>query len=125
MDSFAHWDLLCRAPGCRKGGLGSDGERREHELKDCLYCNDCDRIFVDYNGVKMHLNSRSHRGANMVCPFCKAAFTSATGLCHHLERGSCPKAPQLDRDAIFRIVRERDPFGMLSKNLIGWDGSKT
>ncbi len=43
----------------------------------------------------------------------------------HLEAGSCPSVPALDRDTIYRMVRERDPGGIISKNLIGWMGSST
>lgn len=43
-------------------------------------------------------------------------------MVHHLERGSCPGAPQLNRDQIYKLVRSRDPNGIISKKLIGWTG---
>lgn len=43
-------------------------------------------------------------------------------MVHHLERGSCPGAPQLNRDQIYKLVRSRDPSGIISKKLIGWVG---
>lgn len=59
----------------------------------------------------------------MDCPFCKRAFVSATGLSHHLESGSCPQAPFLNREMVYKLVRSKDPGGVVAKNLIGWDGS--
>lgn len=47
---------------------------------------------------------------------------TATGIIHHLERGSCPNAP-LNREKLWRIVRERDPHGVISKHLLEWEGS--
>lgn len=60
---------------------------------------------------------------SMCCPFCDAPFTSATGVAHHLERAACPKAPTMNRDALYEYVRARDPSGSITKNLIGWYGS--
>ncbi|CAI4211291.1 unnamed protein product [Parascedosporium putredinis] len=71
----------------------------------------------------MHLNSRVHKGDQIGCPFCEKGFTAATGLTHHLEKGSCPNAPGLSRDKVYEIVRSRDPQGAISKNLLGWYGS--
>lgn len=58
-----------------------------------------------------------------MCPFCKANYVTATGLCHHLENGSCPSTPPLNRDQVYRLVRSKDPCGVISKKLIGWYGS--
>jgi Zinc-finger of C2H2 type len=66
------------------------------------------------------LNSKVHRGTNLPCPFCKVNYTSASGLTHHLETGSCPRAPNLNREAILRMVRERDPHGVITNKQIGW-----
>jgi hypothetical protein len=68
-----------------------------------------------------HLTSKIHRGANLACPFCKIKYTSATGLFHHLESGSCSNAPNLNREAIHRLVRERDPHGVITNKQITWD----
>jgi hypothetical protein len=57
----------------------------------------------------------------MKCFFCNASFTTATGVVHHLESGSCPNAP-LDRQQLYRAVRARDPQGVISKNLLECDG---
>ncbi|KAF3769355.1 hypothetical protein M406DRAFT_287495 [Cryphonectria parasitica EP155] len=96
---------------------------KSHEIDDHLYCADCDRHFNNDNNIRMHLRSRIHQGTDIVCPFCKTRFTTATGLCHHLERGACPNAPDLDRDTIYMTVRRLDPDGVISKKLIGWHGS--
>ncbi|KAL4862887.1 hypothetical protein BDV12DRAFT_178208 [Aspergillus spectabilis] len=84
------------------------------------YCKSCDRHFQNENNLRMHLTSKIHRGRQMLCPFCKAAYTTASGLVHHLERGSCPKAPNLNRETIHRMIRERDPHGLVTNKQIGW-----
>lgn len=61
-----------------------------------------------------------HRGKNICCPFCQVSYTTAGGLSHHLERGACPRAPRLNRESIFRLVRQRDPSGIISNKQIGW-----
>lgn len=59
----------------------------------------------------------------MTCPFCHHTFATATGVTHHLEQGSCPKARNVNRDELYRFVRAKDPEGRISKKLIGWHGS--
>ncbi|KAI2613858.1 uncharacterized protein GGS25DRAFT_21250 [Hypoxylon fragiforme] len=100
-------------------------ERRDHEAFDHHYCGDCDRLFQSYNCVKMHLNSRIHRGSDgILCPFCKTGYATATGLAHHLEGGHCSRAPFLNRDEVYKVVRAKDPSGLISKKLLGWHGSE-
>lgn len=59
----------------------------------------------------------------MDCPFCRRCFVTATGLATHLESGRCRNAPFLSRDAVYGIVRIKDPQGFISKRLLGWRGS--
>lgn len=66
------------------------------------------------------MNSRVHRGARIGCPFCKRKFVTASGLSHHLETGSCKDAPVLNRNTIHRMVRERDPNGVITMKQIEW-----
>ncbi|KIV98690.1 hypothetical protein, variant [Verruconis gallopava] len=68
----------------------------------------------------MHLNSEIHRGTKVPCPFCKENYTTASGLTHHLETGSCTHAPKLNRDSILRMIRERDQHGTITKKQIEW-----
>lgn len=58
----------------------------------------------------------------MSCPFCKANFVTASGVVHHLERGACPQAPQLDRETILRMVQRSDPHGLISNKMIEGPG---
>lgn len=46
-----------------------------------------------------------------------------TGVAHHLETGSCVKASKLNRDEVYKFVRRADPSGLITKKLIGWNGS--
>ncbi|KAH7012643.1 uncharacterized protein B0I36DRAFT_256317, partial [Microdochium trichocladiopsis] len=73
--------------------------------------------------TSQHLNSRIHRGTNIACPFCDRSYATATGLIHHIETGSCPQAPNLNRDQIYRIIRSKDSHGVMTKNLLDWHGS--
>ncbi|KAI0482949.1 hypothetical protein GGR56DRAFT_686097 [Xylariaceae sp. FL0804] len=104
----------------------SDEDRRAHEVDDHCYCSPCGRSFQNNNNIKMHLNSAVHRGRSIQCPFCRAPFASATGLGHHLESGACPRAPGFDRDAVHKLVRSKDPGGLVTKKLLkgaGGEGS--
>jgi hypothetical protein len=81
-------------------------------------------MFIQFSSIRIaaddckHLNSSTHRGKNVSCPFCKAALTSASGLSHHLESGSCPGAGNINRETIFRAIRQRDTSGLLTKKLL-------
>lgn len=86
------------------------------------YCAPCRRKFDNSNNLRMHLNSRTHRGANVSCPFCQRAFTSASGVSHHLETGSCPNARCVNRESIFTTLRQRDRNGIITNNLLEWHG---
>ncbi|KAH7041524.1 uncharacterized protein B0I36DRAFT_392583 [Microdochium trichocladiopsis] len=97
----------------------------QHEADEHLYCRPCERYFQSDNSIRMHLNSRVHRGANIDCPFCDRSYTAATGVAHHLEAGSCPRAPNLNRDEIFRMLSRVDQQGAMTKKLLSWHGSTT
>lgn len=58
------------------------------------------------------------------CPFCKVRCGTATGLSHHLERGTCPRIP-LNRHKLYKYIRGRDPAGTLAIKNIEWQGDKT
>ncbi|KAK4166941.1 hypothetical protein QBC43DRAFT_231628 [Cladorrhinum sp. PSN259] len=100
-----------------------EDDRTHHHVHDHHYCEDCQRQFMNLNNIKQHLNSRIHRGQNIICPWCKTGFTTATGMTHHLESGKCPKASFANRDQVYRFIRSKDPHGVISKKLIGWYGS--
>ncbi|KAI0022556.1 hypothetical protein F4780DRAFT_777616 [Xylariomycetidae sp. FL0641] len=121
MYALNHHEYECDFYHCDET-FPDEEELREHEIDDHFYCDDCDRVFQSLNNIKMHLNSRIHRGQDVVCPFCKNGFTSATGLSHHLETGSCKVAPFLDRDTVYKIVRMKDPGGLITKNLLTGSG---
>ncbi|KAI9006189.1 hypothetical protein BC832DRAFT_556331 [Gaertneriomyces semiglobifer] len=80
-----------------------------------FFCMPCNRKFTGQNQLNQHLNSRIHRGATVSCPFCKKAYTTASGLSHHLESSSCPKARQLDRDSIHRMIGQRDTTSLITR----------
>ncbi|KAI1456268.1 hypothetical protein F4805DRAFT_433006 [Annulohypoxylon moriforme] len=122
MNAKNHWRYDCDLGGCASY-FPTEEALRDHEVEDHYYCDPCNRYFTCYNNIKMHLNSRIHRGLNIQCPFCMQHYATATGLSHHMETGSCPIAPCLNRDLVYRIVRAKDPDHLISNKLIEWDGS--
>jgi hypothetical protein len=70
------------------------------------------------------MNSKTHRGTNIPCPFCRTGFVTASGVSHHLESGSCSRAQGLNRDKIHRIIQQLDPNGIVCKKQIGWYGEE-
>ncbi|KAI0008992.1 hypothetical protein F4779DRAFT_628130 [Xylariaceae sp. FL0662B] len=101
----------------------TDHRRIQHEHEDHNYCGECQKTFMNHNNLKMHLNSRAHRGQQIQCPFCGSHYATATGLTHHIERGSCPNARGVNRDTLYKFVRSKDSGGIITKNLVGWPGS--
>lgn len=71
------------------------------------------------------MRSHVHRGNSINCPFCKKGHTTASGVGHHLETGSCPQAPSLNRDTILRLVRERDTQGLITNRQIEWHDAES
>ncbi|PYI34658.1 hypothetical protein BP00DRAFT_364355 [Aspergillus indologenus CBS 114.80] len=84
------------------------------------YCPSCDRRFDNENNLQQHLRSKIHIGQNMLCPFCKKTHTTASGLAHHLETGSCPRASHLNRESIHAVVRRLDNQGTITNKLLEW-----
>lgn len=70
-----------------------------------------------------HKDSRTHRGITVACPFCRDCYVTASGLAHHLETGSCSRAPQLNRESLHRIIRERDPHGIITHKQLTYSSS--
>ncbi|KAI1323036.1 hypothetical protein F5Y16DRAFT_403904 [Xylariaceae sp. FL0255] len=101
----------------------SDAKRTEHEQQTHHWCGECQRQFNNDNNLRMHLNSRIHRNHELPCPFGKKQHNTATGLAYHIESGSCPNAKGISRDTLYKVVRSKDPSGIITNNLIGWHGS--
>ncbi|KAL3429118.1 hypothetical protein BDV09DRAFT_50967 [Aspergillus tetrazonus] len=122
MDSKGHWAPRWPCETCNNTFYTE--EAAEQHMQSLghyrYYCKKCDRRFQNENNLQMHLNSQIHRGRNVQCPFCKVRYTTASGLSHHLETGACPRAPSLNRESIYRLVRERDPHGVITYKQIGW-----
>ncbi|KAG6079707.1 hypothetical protein E4U30_000812 [Claviceps sp. LM220 group G6] len=120
--TYGHWSPNIKCETCSLL-FRSDAEANRHMQQHGHYknyCKPCDRHFENENNLRQHLNSRVHRGQNMQCPFCKTGFTTASGVSHHLETGSCPRAPSLNRETLLRAIRERDPGGLITNKMIGW-----
>lgn len=123
MNKKNHWSYPYDCKVCDLAFRNAD-DRDEHQEDEGhykgRYCVDCDRVFLNENSLHQHLNSRIHRGATVGCPFCGTNFTTASGVSHHLESSSCPRARNLDRISIHRAIRQRDPHGVITERLLEW-----
>ncbi|KAF5594848.1 hypothetical protein FPANT_4758 [Fusarium pseudoanthophilum] len=124
MNLEQHWRL--NAPTCQLCGdkAVTQAEIREHEIESHFHCADCNRQFMNANNLRMHLNSKLHRVSAVKCPFCRATCNTATGLSHHLERGSCPRVP-MDRSKLYRYIKNRDHRSIITNKELAWHGEKT
>ncbi|KAI0880510.1 uncharacterized protein GGS22DRAFT_197565 [Annulohypoxylon maeteangense] len=122
MNWMNHWRFKCHVQGCYES-FPTEEVQQDHEAEIHYYCEPCNRTFISYNNIRMHQNSRIHRGLDVPCPHCKKNFVAATGLSHHIESGSCPGAPSSNRDLVFRRIRSKDTNHIISNKLPGWDGS--
>lgn len=64
--------------------------KRPRKARHC--CNQCQRVFVNADALRQHLNSAAHKKKIYHCPNkedCDKEFTSFAGLCGHLESESC------------------------------------
>ncbi|KAL4815694.1 hypothetical protein BDW67DRAFT_191340 [Aspergillus spinulosporus] len=108
MNSKGHWAPRWPCETCNR--KFHTEEAAEQHMKSLghyrFYCKTCDRQFQNENNLQMHFNSQIHRGRQVQCPFCKARYTTA--------------APSLNRKSIYRLVRERDPHGIITHKQIGW-----
>ncbi|OJJ03184.1 hypothetical protein ASPVEDRAFT_133608 [Aspergillus versicolor CBS 583.65] len=122
MNAMKHWAPKVSCETCNnKFQTQSAADQHMKALSHYRnYCKSCDRRFDNENNLRMHLRSKIHRGRDVSCPFCKVGYTTASGLSHHLETSSCPNAPSLSRETIYRMVRERDPSGVITNKQIGW-----
>ncbi|KAE8355933.1 hypothetical protein BDV28DRAFT_17108 [Aspergillus coremiiformis] len=127
MAAVGHWapKIPCETCNLRFRTIEDADQHMKIQAHYSNYCQSCKKRFANENALRMHLNSKIHRGKNITCPFCKDNYTNASGLTHHLERGSCRNAPALNRETILRIIRERDPHGTITNRQIEWHEENT
>ncbi|RAL16078.1 C2H2-type zinc finger protein [Aspergillus homomorphus CBS 101889] len=125
MDALQHWAprFECETCNARFHTQGAANQHMAAKAHFKNYCSTCKIRFENENNLRMHLNSKKHRGRNVLCPFCKDAYTTASGLAHHLETGSCARAPHLNRESIHKIVRRLDTQGTITNKLLEWHDS--
>lgn len=92
------------------------------------------------NTHHQHLRGAAHLKDSFPCPFCKKVsltlglnqkdftdalqgFTVASGVAHHLETGSCPRATNLNRESIYKVINARDTASVLTNKLLSWNGT--
>ena len=67
-----------------------------------------------------HLHSNVHQDSSVSCPFCSRKFTTASGVSHHLETGTCPNTSGMNRKSIYQFIAQRDRAGVVTNKAIGW-----
>ncbi|OJD10175.1 hypothetical protein ACJ73_09909 [Blastomyces percursus] len=122
MNALGHWQPKVPCETCGMKFHTESAAEQHMRVKGHYkhYCGDCGIRFGNQNNLKMHLHSKTHQGSNVSCPFCQTKYTTASGVAHHLERGSCPRAPNLNRESILREIRTRDPRGVIVNKQIAW-----
>ncbi|KAK5677448.1 hypothetical protein LTS10_010020 [Elasticomyces elasticus] len=127
MTAKGHMEFNYPCQTCRIAFRNDDDcvEHMNEQMHWKNFCMDCNRRFSSEQNYRAHRNSRLHRGATITCPFCKVNHTTASGLLHHLETGSCPQARGLNRDKILQVVRERDPNHIITKKLLTYHEGTT
>jgi hypothetical protein len=141
MNALGHWapKVPCETCNMKFHTQNSADQHMKQKAHYQHYCQSCEQRFNNANSLKMvryfnitpswmgiilivgkHLRSATHIGRHIPCPFCKVPYTTASGLSHHLETGSCPNAPNLNRDKILQIIRQRDANGTITMKQIGW-----
>ncbi|KAF7719456.1 Zinc finger C2H2 type domain-containing protein [Penicillium ucsense] len=125
MNAVGHWAPKIECDTCTAKFHTQDAA---DEHMDALghwkhYCEQCERKFQNANNLRAHLNSKIHRGTQVHCPFCSAAFVTASGLSHHLETGSCRIAPTLNRNRIAQLIRQFDPHHYITTKQIEYHSS--
>lgn len=66
------------------------------------------------------MNSCIHQGTNSRCPFCKRGFAMYSGVSHHRETGSCPKAPKVNRESLYKFCSQHDASNIITKKQLDW-----
>ncbi|KAF5499717.1 hypothetical protein CGCF413_v006431 [Colletotrichum fructicola] len=124
MDAEDHWIPTSPPLSCSKctSRFSNEEDAEKHEHKIHLRCRPCNVSFPTSQELSMHLRGRMHKDFSMYCPFCNRSKLSAGGLISHLESGSCPDS-KLDSDTLYEAVLQRDPNGVLSKQLQDWTGT--
>ncbi|KAH6644751.1 hypothetical protein C7974DRAFT_430449 [Boeremia exigua] len=121
MYEYDHWRKQFECEGC-SSSFDTRAEAKRHMQQEDHWrtyrCQSCDRGFENENNLRQHLNSNTHRGTDITCPFCKRSFATATGVAHHLEAGSCRNARSLNRDTILTEIWRRDPSHLITKKLL-------
>lgn len=104
MNALDHWAQRYECDTCDREFFSQRSADQHMDALDHFkrhYCNHCSRNFQSENALRMHLNSSIHRGRNVACPFCKAAFTLASSLSHHLETSLYPQAKNINYCTIY------------------------
>ncbi|USW55679.1 Putative Zinc finger C2H2-type [Septoria linicola] len=123
MDDLNHWapqnpceacNAMFYTPQQARSHMDQTNHWRVH------WCAPCQRGFQNANNLKMHLNGSAHRANSIACPFCKKLHTTASGIVHHVETGSCPRAPNVNREIVYKIINQRDPHGLITNKQIAW-----
>ncbi|KAJ6172651.1 hypothetical protein N7470_001718 [Penicillium chermesinum] len=127
MNAVDHWlpRVPCDTCDLQFTSIQAANRHMQNEGHWANYCEDCNRVFPTQNALRMHLNSNVHRGNDALCPFCNRGFVTPSGVFHHLETGSCPAAPSVNREAIRKMCLRADKKGLFTNRQLEWHGDDT
>ncbi|KAK3323592.1 hypothetical protein B0T19DRAFT_401905 [Cercophora scortea] len=95
----------------------------EYDFDGETYCEECNRSFVNTDVLRDHMKKSSRHHQGLRCLFCPRQFASAAAITSHLEAGGCKKAQHLNADELYRLIRLKDPQGIIANTLRNWNGS--
>ncbi len=135
MTQYGHQRWKCEKCDRQFGSVKAQEQHMDAVGHWAHYCSPCQRKFDNDNSLHMvhpypnyyelcpqltitpqHQHSRFHHGESITCPYCGRAYTNATGVSHHLERGSCQGAA-VDRESIYSNLYANDPYGQYTNTL--------
>jgi len=100
----------------------SEYARDQHHEKAAghPYCIPCKRMFQNENNLRMHQHGSAHMGGSIDCPFCKRAFTTASGVVVHLESKACTSS--LNRQKINAEIQRLDRNNVITRPMLTMPG---
>ncbi|KAG8529016.1 uncharacterized protein KY384_006706 [Bacidia gigantensis] len=116
MNAVGHWEHYCQS--CRRNFDNANNLRMVSHFYQLEKSNPTS-VFNVLTSLK-HMNSKTHRGSDVPCPFCRKGFTTASGVSNHLETGSCPNASVVNRESIYKLIKQRDSQGLFTNKLLEW-----
>ncbi|KZV70593.1 hypothetical protein PENSPDRAFT_752398 [Peniophora sp. CONT] len=91
------------------------------------WCFECSKDFSSPHALQQHESSRVHAARDFDCPLCGQGFKQPSAIAHHVESGSCPRAPGVHRHQVTNAVHNLNiaPTISISRRITGGPGSSS